>query len=60
MTSIYSALSRVKLLSGNYTLKFLLIAFVGIHIPLIGVVIDLTSGSASATAIFLPPWVVRW
>lgn len=52
MTSIYSSLSNTKLLSGNYALKFLFVGFLGIHVPLIGVIIALTSGYNSGTAIF--------
>src|SRR5688572_20261679 len=52
MTSIYSSLSRTSLFGSNYALKFLLIGFLGIHIPLIGVIVALTSGYTSGTAVF--------
>lgn len=39
MNSIYHNLSGVKFLAKKYTLKFLFIAFLGIHIPLIGLII---------------------
>ena len=35
MPSLYSKLSGIRFLSKNYSLKFLFIAFIGIHIPLI-------------------------
>jgi signal transduction histidine kinase len=37
--SIYELLSSVRLLAPSYTFKFLFIAFLGIHIPLIGLII---------------------
>jgi signal transduction histidine kinase len=39
MTNLYSALSKLRFLKRNYSLKFLFIAFIGIHIPLISIVI---------------------
>ena len=47
--SIYTKLSSVKFLSKSYTNKFLFIAFLGIHIPLIGLIffIILRPGSIS-------------
>lgn len=39
MNTIYTRLSTVKFLSKSYTYKFLFIAFLGIHIPLIGLII---------------------
>jgi signal transduction histidine kinase len=39
MNRIYESLSSVRLLSKSYTFKFLFIAFLGIHIPLIGLVV---------------------
>ena len=33
---IYNQLSKIKFISKSYSLKFLFIAFLGIHIPLIG------------------------
>ena len=38
---IYKFLSSINWLSSNYSLKFLFIAFLGIHIPLIGIIIYL-------------------
>jgi signal transduction histidine kinase len=51
--SVYTALSRVKMLSGNYALKFLFIAFLGIHIPLLGVIAILLHGRPSALLMLL-------
>lgn len=39
MSPIYERLSRVRFLSKSYTFKFLFIAFLGIHIPLIGLIV---------------------
>jgi signal transduction histidine kinase len=39
MNSTYRKLSGIKLLAASYTFKFLFIAFLGIHIPLIGLII---------------------
>jgi signal transduction histidine kinase len=39
MSNLYSGLSKLRLLRKNYSLKFLFIAFIGIHIPLITIVI---------------------
>lgn len=50
--SVYNFLSRLKLLSGNYALKFLFVAFLGIHIPLLGVIAVLLHGRPSAWLIF--------
>ena len=50
--SVYTYLSRLKIFSGNYALKFLLIAFVGIHVPLLGVIAVLLSGRPSGWQIF--------
>lgn len=38
MKNIYERLSAVKPLANSYTFKFLFIAFLGIHIPLIGLI----------------------
>jgi len=38
MNRIYSALSNIKFLRNSYTSKFLFIAFLGIHIPLLGLI----------------------
>jgi hypothetical protein len=35
MTNLYSSLSEIGFLKKNYSLKFLFVAFIGIHIPLI-------------------------
>ncbi len=39
MSRIYDKLATIPFLSKSYTLKFLFIAFLGIHIPLIGLII---------------------
>lgn len=39
MSPIYRFLSRLKLTSSSYSFKFLFVAFFGIHIPLIGLLI---------------------
>lgn len=39
MSKIYTVLSGIRLTSKSYTLKFLFIAFLGIHIPLIGLIL---------------------
>lgn len=39
MSPIYNALSKLRLTSRSYSFKFLFVAFFGIHIPLIGLVI---------------------
>lgn len=39
MNQMYEKLSRIGFLSKSYTFKFLFIAFLGIHIPLIGLVV---------------------
>ena len=36
---IYNQLSKIKFISKSYSLKFLFIAFLGIHIPLIGLLL---------------------
>jgi len=36
---LYTSLSKLKYLDKNYSLKYLFIAFLGIHIPLIGIVV---------------------
>lgn len=38
MSSIYNRLDQIKFLRKSYTLKFLFVAFIGIHIPLIGMI----------------------
>lgn len=42
LNKIYTGLSGIRFLAKRYTLKFLFIAFLGIHIPLIGLTIYLT------------------
>jgi hypothetical protein len=39
MSNMYENLSRIRFLSKSYTFKFLFIAFLGIHIPLIGLIL---------------------
>ncbi|MEJ7912716.1 MAG: hypothetical protein WKF70_06155 [Chitinophagaceae bacterium] len=39
MSPIYSKLSNLKFLAKSYSYKFLFIAFLGIHIPLIGLIV---------------------
>lgn len=41
MAKVYTKLHAVKFLKKSYSLKFLFISFIGIHIPLIGVIIFL-------------------
>ncbi|WP_026903517.1 sensor histidine kinase [Pedobacter glucosidilyticus] len=41
MTKVYTKLHDVKFLKKSYSLKFLFISFLGIHIPLIGIIIFL-------------------
>lgn len=49
MNPIYQRLSRSKILSKSYTFKFLFIAFLGIHIPLIGLIFFILAKPASIT-----------
>jgi signal transduction histidine kinase len=44
--SVYERLCHIKWLSKSYSLKFLFIAFLGIHIPLIGIICYLLMGPA--------------
>jgi len=39
MKSTYEKLSSIKIIASSYTFKFLFIAFLGIHIPLIGLIV---------------------
>lgn len=39
MTAVYHKLSQISFLSRNYALKFLFVAFLGIHVPLIGLLL---------------------
>ena len=50
-TPIYLSLSRYRVLAKSYSLKFLFIAFLGIHIPLIGIILYLLFGPAHLQAI---------
>lgn len=47
MAKVYTKLHAVKFLRKSYSLKFLFISFIGIHIPLIGIIIFLLSSSGS-------------
>nr|WP_294898667.1 HAMP domain-containing sensor histidine kinase [uncultured Pedobacter sp.] len=38
MNTVYSRLSQIPIIKYNYSLKFLFVAFIGIHIPLIGII----------------------
>lgn len=49
MNRIYRSLSARKPLANSYSLKFLFIAFLGIHIPLIGLIVFLISSPNSLT-----------
>lgn len=53
--SIYKRLNEIKFLSKSYTFKFLFIAFLGIHIPLIGLIffIIFKPASISGVSIFV-------
>lgn len=55
MHPIYDKLSKIGFLSRSYTFKFLFIAFLGIHVPLIGLLIFvlLATGVISTGAILL-------
>jgi len=50
MPNIYHSLSKVKFLSKRYTAKFLFIAFLGIHVPLICLVIFIATGAIHLSA----------
>jgi signal transduction histidine kinase len=47
MKNTYRALSKVGFLSKRYTFKFLFVAFLGIHVPLVAVVIFISTGLVS-------------
>jgi signal transduction histidine kinase len=53
MNRIYSGLSTIRFLRNSYTFKFLFVAFLGIHIPLIGLIIFvfLNPGLVSAVTV---------
>ena len=53
---VYDTLSQWAPLQRNYSLKFLFVAFLGIHIPLIGIIVYLitrSEQSASVTAVII-------
>lgn len=50
MANLYADLSKLKFLRKNYSLKFLFLAFIGIHVPLIIIVIGAFTGLLSFTA----------
>jgi signal transduction histidine kinase len=54
MNSTYRKLSGIKPLASSYTFKFLFIAFLGIHIPLIGLIVFILAkpNSVSAGTVF--------
>ncbi len=47
MDSIYRRLSKIPIIKHNYSLKFLFVAFIGIHIPLIGIIAYALTNSSS-------------
>lgn len=47
MAKVYTKLHAIKFLKKSYSLKFLFISFIGIHIPLIGIIIFLLSAKGS-------------
>ncbi|SKA05781.1 sensor histidine kinase [Sediminibacterium ginsengisoli] len=49
MKNVYKAVSGIPFLSRSYTAKFLFIAFIGIHIPLIVLIIVISSGFIQLT-----------
>lgn len=55
MNPVYRKLSRLKPIAKSYTLKFLFIAFLGIHIPLIGLIVFIVSfpGDIPSSTVFL-------
>lgn len=53
MSNLYQSLSRVPFLSKSYSCKFLFIAFLGLHIPLLGL-IGLISFAVFRSDIFTP------
>jgi signal transduction histidine kinase len=44
---LYQKLSQISFLKNSYTYKFLFVAFIGIHIPLIGLLVFVLYGSSS-------------
>ncbi|NCT95334.1 MAG: HAMP domain-containing histidine kinase [Chitinophagaceae bacterium] len=53
MKNIYHFFSGIRWLASNYTMKFLFIAFLGVHIPLIALIIAITFNWLS-----LSPWSI--
>lgn len=46
---LYGKLSKIPIIGKNYTYKFLFVAFLGIHVPLIGLLFFIVFGSASVS-----------
>ena len=53
MPNLYAALSKLSFLKRNYSLKFLFIAFLGIHIPLITIVIIVITDSLTFNSTYI-------
>lgn len=53
--NLYKKLSKIKFLSKSYVAKFLFVAFLGIHVPLIGLIVFILyfEDSFSPTSIFI-------
>jgi signal transduction histidine kinase len=49
----YKKLSQISFLSSSYVFKFLFVAFIGIHIPLIGLLFFVLFGNISISPIFV-------
>ncbi|MFC5285161.1 hypothetical protein [Pedobacter alpinus] len=47
MSNIYYTLSKIPVIKNNYSLKFLFVAFIGIHIPLISLIILLINSPST-------------
>src|SRR3990167_9949639 len=47
---LYRQLSQIRFLKSSYAFKFLFVAFVGIHIPLIGMLFYVLYGNQSVSA----------
>jgi signal transduction histidine kinase len=52
MNKIYDSLHKIPFLKKSYNLKFLFIAFLGIHIPLIGIIIFLLNNKSDSFSSF--------
>lgn len=50
MNKIYNALSQIPVIKNKYSLKFLFVAFIGIHIPLISIIIFFVSYPTTAVS----------